>query len=67
VSGKFFWGGGWGLFLRLGLFMKGWGWVPLRLEGFSKMLIMVFGFVGVMLTIKKDFPPVKEESKGLYK
>jgi hypothetical protein len=31
------------------------------------MLIMVFGFVGVMLTIKKDFPPVKEESKGLYK
>jgi hypothetical protein len=55
------------LFLRLGLFMKGWGWVPLRLEGFSKMLIMVFGFVGVMLTIKKDFPPVKEESKGLYK
>jgi hypothetical protein len=38
--------------------MKGLGGVPLGLFGFLGLLVLT-------LTIKKDFPPVKEESKGI--
>jgi hypothetical protein len=45
--------------------MKGWGGVSLQLEVFLKLIIIVFGLVVVMLTIKKTLLPLRRRAKEL--